>query len=110
MAQYKISKKRLAEIIREEYESIMGEESKKPDFLDLDKDGDKKEPMEDAAEDKEEKGGEKKGKKNIFSGRILEIEGLPNLKVEQAFELSDASAERSAGGCTIRLNKKPIIE
>ena len=53
---------------------------------------------------------EKKGKKNIFSGRILEIEGLPNLKVEQAFELSDASAERSAGGCTIRLNKKPIIE
>ncbi|MGB0321746.1 MAG: aconitase family protein, partial [Pseudohongiellaceae bacterium] len=47
---------------------------------------------------------------NIFSGRILEIEGLPNLKVEQAFELSDASAERSAGGCTIRLNKEPIIE
>ena len=53
---------------------------------------------------------EKKGKKNIFSGRILEIEGLPNLKVEQAFELSDASAERSAGGCTIRLGKDPIIE
>ncbi len=53
---------------------------------------------------------EKKGKKNIFSGRILEIEGLPDLKVEQAFELSDASAERSAGGCTIRLNKEPIIE
>ena len=53
---------------------------------------------------------EKKGKKNIFSGRILEIEGLPNLKVEQAFELSDASAERSAGGCTIRLAKEPIIE
>ncbi len=52
----------------------------------------------------------KKGKKNIFSGRILEIEGLPNLKVEQAFELSDASAERSAGGCTIRLGKEPIIE
>jgi len=52
----------------------------------------------------------KKGKKNIFSGRILEIEGLPNLKVEQAFEISDASAERSAGGCTIRLNKEPIIE
>ena len=52
----------------------------------------------------------KKGKKNIFSGRILEIEGLPDLKVEQAFELSDASAERSAGGCTIRLNKEPIIE
>ena len=52
----------------------------------------------------------KKGKKNIFSGRILEIEGLPNLKVEQAFELSDASAERSAGGCSIRLNKEPIIE
>ncbi len=53
---------------------------------------------------------EKKGKKNIFSGRILEIEGLPDLKVEQAFELSDASAERSAGGCTIKLNKEPIIE
>tara|TARA_Y100000739_G_scaffold94031_1_gene80563 strand:- start:114 stop:1472 length:1359 start_codon:yes stop_codon:yes gene_type:complete len=53
---------------------------------------------------------EKKGKKNIFSGRILEIEGLPDLKVEQAFEISDASAERSAGGCTIRLNKEPIIE
>ena len=53
---------------------------------------------------------EKKGKKNIFSGRILEIEGLPNLKCEQAFELSDASAERSAAGCTIRLDKEPIIE
>ena len=53
---------------------------------------------------------EKKGKKNIFSGRILEIEGLPDLKVEQAFEISDASAERSAGGCTIRLGKEPIIE
>jgi aconitate hydratase 2 / 2-methylisocitrate dehydratase len=52
----------------------------------------------------------KKGKKNIFSGRILEIEGLPDLKVEQAFELSDASAERSAGGCSIRLGKEPIIE
>lgn len=52
----------------------------------------------------------KKGKKNIYSGRILEIEGLPELKVEQAFELSDASAERSAGGCTIRLGKEPIIE
>uniref|UniRef100_A0A7S0XPQ8 Aconitate hydratase B n=1 Tax=Hemiselmis andersenii TaxID=464988 RepID=A0A7S0XPQ8_HEMAN len=53
---------------------------------------------------------EKKGKKNIFSGRILEIEGLGDLKVEQAFELSDASAERSAAGCTIKLNKEPIIE
>ncbi len=52
----------------------------------------------------------KQGKKNVFSGRILEIEGLPDLKVEQAFELSDASAERSAGGCTVRLNKEPIIE
>lgn len=51
-----------------------------------------------------------KGKKNVFSGRILEIEGLPDLKVEQAFEFSDASAERSANGCTIRLNKEPIIE
>ena len=53
---------------------------------------------------------EKEGKKNIFSGRILEIEGLPDLKVEQAFELADASAERSAGGCSIKLNKEPIIE
>ncbi|MCB1552947.1 MAG: bifunctional aconitate hydratase 2/2-methylisocitrate dehydratase [Xanthomonadales bacterium] len=53
---------------------------------------------------------EKKGKKNIFSGRILEIEGLPNLKIEQAFELADASAERSAAGCTVRLDKDPIIE
>ncbi|WP_345887157.1 bifunctional aconitate hydratase 2/2-methylisocitrate dehydratase [Shewanella algae] len=53
---------------------------------------------------------EKKGKKNIFSGRILEIEGLEHLKVEQAFELSDASAERSAAGCTIKLDKDPIIE
>ena len=53
---------------------------------------------------------EKKGKKNIFSGRILEIEGLPDLKVEQAFELSDASAERSAAGCTVHLNKAPIEE
>ena len=52
----------------------------------------------------------KQGKKNIFSGRILEIEGLPDLKVEQAFELSDASAERSAAGCTVHLNKEPIIE
>ncbi|MBP7914729.1 MAG: bifunctional aconitate hydratase 2/2-methylisocitrate dehydratase [Vitreoscilla sp.] len=52
----------------------------------------------------------KAGKKNIFSGRILEIEGLPDLKVEQAFELSDASAERSASGCTVHLNKEPIIE
>ena len=53
---------------------------------------------------------EKEGKKNVFSGRILEIEGLPDLKVEQAFELSDASAERSAGGCSIKLNKEPVIE
>ncbi len=53
---------------------------------------------------------EKAGKKNIFSGRILEIEGLPTLKVEQAFELADASAERSAAGCTIKLDKEPIIE
>ena len=52
----------------------------------------------------------KAGKKNIFSGRILEIEGLPDLKVEQAFELSDASAERSAAACTVHLNKEPIIE
>lgn len=53
---------------------------------------------------------EKAGKKNVFSGRVLEIEGLPDLKVEQAFELSDASAERSANGCTVRLNKEPIME
>ena len=52
----------------------------------------------------------KAGKKNIFSGRILEIEGLPDLKVEQAFELSDASAERSAAGCTIKLNQDPVAE
>ena len=52
----------------------------------------------------------KQGKVNVFSGRILEIEGLPDLKVEQAFELSDASAERSAAGCTVHLNKEPIIE
>ncbi len=53
---------------------------------------------------------EKKGKKNVFNGRVLEIEGLPDLKVEQAFELSDASAERSANGCTVHLGKEPIIE
>ena len=52
----------------------------------------------------------KQNKKNIFSGRILEIEGLEDIKVEQAFELSDASAERSAAACTITLNKEPIIE
>ena len=53
---------------------------------------------------------EKKNKKNVFSGKILEIEGLEDLKVEQAFELSDASAERSAAACSINLNKEPIIE
>jgi aconitate hydratase 2/2-methylisocitrate dehydratase len=53
---------------------------------------------------------EKKGKKNIFSGQILEIEGLENLTVEQAFELSDASAERSAAGCTIKLGEDTIAE
>jgi aconitate hydratase 2/2-methylisocitrate dehydratase len=53
---------------------------------------------------------EKKGKKNIFAGRILEIEGLPTLKAEQAFELSDASAERSAAACTVKLDKEPVIE
>lgn len=52
----------------------------------------------------------KQGKKNIFSGRILEIEGLPELKIEQAFELADASAERSAAACTVRLDKEPIVE
>ena len=53
---------------------------------------------------------EKQGKKNIFSGRVLEIEGLPDLKIEQAFELADASAERSAAGCTVALNEAPVIE
>ena len=53
---------------------------------------------------------EKKGKKNIFAGTIVEIQGLPDLKVEQAFELSDASAERSAAACSVQLNKEPIIE
>ena len=53
---------------------------------------------------------EKKGKINVFSGKILEIEGLPDLKVEQAFELSDASAERSAAGCTIQLGRDSIEE
>lgn len=53
---------------------------------------------------------EKHNKQNVFSGRVLEIEGLPHLKVEQAFELADASAERSANGCTVRLDKAPIIE
>ena len=52
----------------------------------------------------------KEGKKNIFSGRVLEIEGLPDLKVEQAFELADASAERSANGCSIKLNEEPVAE
>jgi len=53
---------------------------------------------------------EKKGKKNVYNGRILEIQGLPDLKVEQAFELSDASAERSAGGCTIALSEDSVAE
>ena len=53
---------------------------------------------------------DKKGKKNVFNGRVLEIEGLPNLTVEQAFELSDASAERSAGGCTIELSEESVSE
>ena len=53
---------------------------------------------------------EKKNKKNVFNGRIMEIEGLPDLKIEQAFELSDASAERSAAACTVKLNKEPVME
>ena len=53
---------------------------------------------------------EKEGKVNIYSGTVIEIEGLPDLKVEQAFELSDSAAERSAAACTIKLNKEPIIE
>ncbi len=52
----------------------------------------------------------KEGKKNVYNGRILEIEGLPDLTVEQAFELSDASAERSAGGCTIALSEASVAE
>ena len=52
----------------------------------------------------------KSGKKNVFSGKVLEIEGLPDLKVEQAFELADASAERSAAACSVRLNEAPVIE
>ena len=67
MAEYKITKKRLAQIIKEEYKRIQSEEAKKPDFLDLDKDGNKEEPMEDAAEDKEEKEGGKKEKKKDLS-------------------------------------------
>ena len=53
---------------------------------------------------------EKKGKKNVFAGTIVEIAGLPNLKVEQAFELSDSAAERSAAACSVQLDKEPIIE
>jgi len=53
---------------------------------------------------------EKQNKKNVFNGRILEIEGLPDLKIEQAFELADASAERSAAACTVKLNPEPVIE
>lgn len=53
---------------------------------------------------------EKKGKKNVYSGRVIEIEGLPDLTIEQAFELSDATAERSAGGCTIDLSEKSVAE
>jgi aconitate hydratase 2/2-methylisocitrate dehydratase len=53
---------------------------------------------------------EKKGKKNIFNGRILEMVGLPNLKVEQAFELTDAAAERSAAAATIHLDEAPVVE
>jgi aconitate hydratase 2 / 2-methylisocitrate dehydratase len=53
---------------------------------------------------------EKKGKKNIFAGTIVEIQGLPDLKVEQAFELSDSAAERSAAACSVQLDKEPIIE
>ena len=67
MSQFKITKKRLAEIIREEYASILAEEDKKPDFADIDGDGNKEEDMEDAAEDKKEKGGDKKDKKKDLS-------------------------------------------
>ena len=67
MAEYKITKKRLAQIIKEEYQRIQSEEAKKPDFLDLDKDGNKDEPMEDAADDKEDKEGGKKDKKKDLS-------------------------------------------
>tara|TARA_A100001515_G_scaffold30585_1_gene23861 strand:+ start:1437 stop:1727 length:291 start_codon:yes stop_codon:yes gene_type:complete len=67
MSQYKITKKRLAEIIKEEYESILAQEEKKPDFLDLDKDGNKKEPMEDAADDKEDGDDKEKDNKKDLS-------------------------------------------
>ena len=53
---------------------------------------------------------DKKNKKNIFSGRCLEIEGLPDLKIEQAFELTDASAERSCAGCSIKLAEETVKE
>ena len=53
---------------------------------------------------------EKENKKNVFSGRILEMEGLPDLKLEQAFELTDASAERSCAGCTIKLSEDTVAE
>ncbi len=53
---------------------------------------------------------DKKGKKNIFAGTVIEIEGLEDLKCEQAFELSDASAERSSAACTVKLNKEPVVE
>jgi aconitate hydratase 2/2-methylisocitrate dehydratase len=53
---------------------------------------------------------DKKGKKNVFAGTIVEIAGLPDLKVEQAFELSDSAAERSAAACSVQLSKEPIIE
>ena len=53
---------------------------------------------------------EKKGKKNVFAGKILEIEGLEELKVEQAFELSDASAERSAAACAVNLSEQSVCE
>jgi len=53
---------------------------------------------------------EKAGKKNIFAGTVIEIEGLEDLKCEQAFELSDASAERSSAACTVNLNREPVVE
>ncbi|RMH77688.1 MAG: bifunctional aconitate hydratase 2/2-methylisocitrate dehydratase [Cyanobacteria bacterium J007] len=52
----------------------------------------------------------KENKKNIFSGRIMEMEGLPDLKVEQAFELTDATAERSCAGCTVKLGEATVAE
>ena len=88
MAEYKITKKRLAQIIKEEYQRIQSEEAKKPDFLDLDKDGNKEEPMEDAAEDKEEKEGGKKEKKKDKRARSVSFSSNRSGKEPEVFNIS----------------------